>query len=609
MVLYATPQGLWVGSDGTKFGREDHAGIGFAPLDPGPTPDTTRPNTFIDSGPSGSVTDTSATFSFSANEPSTFQCRLDGAAFAPCTSPTSYANLTAGSHTFQVAATDGSFNVDASPAERTWTVVAAASNLVGNPGFEVDTSGWKGDAAANTLSRVAGGHSGGWAAEVSNTVAGGNCGLDDKPSWVSFTQAGPYTVSIWARSDTPGLTLKLRVREYVSGVLQGSVVHVDGADLVVATGDGGLHAGRAGMSSLDFEAFTSQLARRRVLPGRRRIHHPLSREPLPPPGAGSGLGRTGRRTWSRRRRVRGMTLPQVPSVDDAHPNALVERRRPRRVLRIDADQRPPEPPTRERRERAAEKGRRDPAAPVGRKDAEVVHPAAVARDARGEGPDRLARLPTPAARASGHSSGSLVSSSTHVSNGPGRWKPQSSANASTKTAWIAARSRLGSIPPISMPSGEPPGSAPRSRVDLHVPEVADRSQAAGLEDRGRRVVSGVDRVTESRVRTPGQHLSGPPLDPIEERGSEAPASVRRMHDPQGLHHVRPVAHGVSVGDDRTCLVDDDPGIGGEVETGAAPPVPQEVCVQDDLACAVEVLGDQHVGHGAEVVMERGSEPV
>ena len=204
MVLEATPQGLWVGSDGSSFGREDHAGIGFAPLNPGPTPDTTRPNTFIDSGPSGSVIDTSATFGFSATEPSTFMCRLDGGPFAPCTSPVSYANLTAGSHTFQVAATDGSYNVDASPAERSWTVLESGSDLIGNPGFEVDTSGWKGDASTNTLSRVAGGHSGGWAAEVSNTQAGANCGLDDQPSWVGLTQTGTYTASIWARSDTPG---------------------------------------------------------------------------------------------------------------------------------------------------------------------------------------------------------------------------------------------------------------------------------------------------------------------------------------------------------------------------------------------------------------------
>jgi len=253
MVLYATPQGLWVGSDGTEFGHEPHNGIGFAPLDPGH--DTTRPNTFIDSGPSGTVTDTSATFSFSASEPSTFLCRLDSDAYAPCTSPTSYANLTAASHTFQVAAIDGSYNVDFTPAVRTWTVAGTATNLVGNPGFEVDTSGWKGDATANTVNRVGGGNSGGWAAEISNSVAGGSCGLDDKPSWVSFTQAGPYTASIWARSDTSG-TLKLRVREYAGGVLQGSVVQsmalTSSWQQVTA-----IYTPVTPGSNLDFEAFTS----------------------------------------------------------------------------------------------------------------------------------------------------------------------------------------------------------------------------------------------------------------------------------------------------------------------------------------------------------------
>ena len=220
MVLFATPEGLWVGSDGARFGREDHAGIGFAPLELGPT-DTTRPNTFIDSGPSGSVVDTSATFTFSANEPSTFQCRLDGGAFAPCTSPTSYTDLTVGSHTFEVVATDSSSNVDNSPATQSWTVLDPSDDLILNPGFEVDTAGWRGDVSANSLSRVPGGHSGSWAVEVSNATAGGRCGLDDKPNWVTTTQAGVYTTSIWVRSDTPGSTVMLRVREYVGGAKQG----------------------------------------------------------------------------------------------------------------------------------------------------------------------------------------------------------------------------------------------------------------------------------------------------------------------------------------------------------------------------------------------------
>ena len=224
MVLFATPDGLWVGSDGERFGREDHVGIGFAPLDLSPTPDTNRPDTFIDSGPSGSLSGTSATFSFSASETSTFQCGLDGAAFAPCTSPVSYDNLDVGPHTFRVFATDSSYNSDATPAEQSWTVVALGSELVGNPGFELDTSGWRGDASANTLARVAGGHSGGWAVEVSNTAAGGECGIDDSPNWISSTEYGTYTASIWARSDTPNLSLKLRVREYSNGVKQGTVI-------------------------------------------------------------------------------------------------------------------------------------------------------------------------------------------------------------------------------------------------------------------------------------------------------------------------------------------------------------------------------------------------
>ncbi|HWC71197.1 MAG TPA: hypothetical protein VG993_08560, partial [Actinomycetota bacterium] len=256
MVLYATPAGLWVGSDGARFGREDHAGIGFAPLEGGSSPDTTPPNTFIDSGPSGSVTDTSATFSFSASEPSTFQCRLDGGAFAPCTSPASYSSLSTGSHTFQVVATDGSFNVDASPAERSWTVLDTGSNLIGNPGFEMDTSGWKGEVSTNTLTRIAGGHSGGWAAEIANTVAG-NCGLDDKPSWVSATQAGAYTASIWVRSDTPGLTLKLRVREYVGGALQGSVVKSVALTSSWQQVTSNYTPVAPGQSSLDYEVFTT----------------------------------------------------------------------------------------------------------------------------------------------------------------------------------------------------------------------------------------------------------------------------------------------------------------------------------------------------------------
>ena len=87
--------------------------------------DAQSPQTTIDSGPSGTITATSATFAFSSSEAdSTFECRLDAAAFAPCTSPRALNGLGVGGHTFQVRATDAAGNTDATPATRSFTVAA-----------------------------------------------------------------------------------------------------------------------------------------------------------------------------------------------------------------------------------------------------------------------------------------------------------------------------------------------------------------------------------------------------------------------------------------------------------------------------------------------------
>jgi hypothetical protein len=85
--------------------------------------DNIPPETGIDSGPSGTVNATSASFDFSSTEPdSAFECALDGAAFSRCTSPQNYTGLSDGSHTFQVRAIDAAGNTDTTPATRTWTV-------------------------------------------------------------------------------------------------------------------------------------------------------------------------------------------------------------------------------------------------------------------------------------------------------------------------------------------------------------------------------------------------------------------------------------------------------------------------------------------------------
>jgi hypothetical protein len=87
--------------------------------------DTTPPETTITSGPSGSVSGTTATFEFFSNEAgSTFRCKLVGqdSTRTTCTSPKTYTNLTAGTkYTFKVWATDAAGNIDPTPATRTFT--------------------------------------------------------------------------------------------------------------------------------------------------------------------------------------------------------------------------------------------------------------------------------------------------------------------------------------------------------------------------------------------------------------------------------------------------------------------------------------------------------
>jgi Bacterial Ig domain/Bacterial Ig-like domain len=88
----------------------------------GPT-DTTPPDTTITAGPSGPTNDTTPTFSFNADQAgSTFACRVDGAAYATCTSPWTTAALTAGGHSVSVRATDPAGNTDQTPATRAFSI-------------------------------------------------------------------------------------------------------------------------------------------------------------------------------------------------------------------------------------------------------------------------------------------------------------------------------------------------------------------------------------------------------------------------------------------------------------------------------------------------------
>ena len=105
----------------------------------------------------------------------------------------------------------------------TVTVNPASQDLVGNPGFETDTTGWStsGSDAGVTLTRVSGGHSGGWSGLVANGGSGtaATCKMQDAPNWVTTTSAGNYTGSMWVRADSPGATLTIKLREYNASTL------------------------------------------------------------------------------------------------------------------------------------------------------------------------------------------------------------------------------------------------------------------------------------------------------------------------------------------------------------------------------------------------------
>src|SRR5262245_10753651 len=94
--------------------------------------DGTAPVVSLGSHPSDPSNDASPSFQFSANEAAAFECKLDAAAFAPCTSPKTY-NAGDGAHTFTVRATDAAGNTG--QASYGWTIdtVAPAAAITQKP--------------------------------------------------------------------------------------------------------------------------------------------------------------------------------------------------------------------------------------------------------------------------------------------------------------------------------------------------------------------------------------------------------------------------------------------------------------------------------------------
>lgn len=113
---------------------------------PAPTPvlsDTTPPDTSLSGGPTGNVTELTATFGLVSTEAgSSFDCRLDGSVWAPCTDPVSLSSLSLGSHTFEARARGSAGNVDPSPASRTWSIKRARGRLKTATSASASAASW-----------------------------------------------------------------------------------------------------------------------------------------------------------------------------------------------------------------------------------------------------------------------------------------------------------------------------------------------------------------------------------------------------------------------------------------------------------------------------------
>ena len=164
------------------------------------TPDGTAPDTSITGGPSGVITTSSATMTWTGTDDATVTANLQYAyrlhplessfsAFGAATSR-SYANLANGTYTFHVKARDQVGNEDQSPDTRTFTVSAAEGEIV------VDNAAVGVQDARRTFAGV-------WCVSSSAGFFGSeslyNCGSSaDRYRWTpNLVNAGSYEVYIW----------------------------------------------------------------------------------------------------------------------------------------------------------------------------------------------------------------------------------------------------------------------------------------------------------------------------------------------------------------------------------------------------------------------------
>jgi parallel beta-helix repeat protein len=142
-----------------------------------------------------------------------------------------------GTYTVTFTVTNSLGLADPTPDSLVITVVAADQNLVGNPSFETDTSGWMPYPTADTvIERVPGGQEGAFALEVRSAGDMAPFGINDSPNWVGSTGAAGtrYRLTAWVRAEASSGQARIRVREYLNGVQVGTATYSPFVPLTLA---------------------------------------------------------------------------------------------------------------------------------------------------------------------------------------------------------------------------------------------------------------------------------------------------------------------------------------------------------------------------------------
>jgi hypothetical protein len=163
------------------------------------TIDTTAPTATITAHPTDPTTSTSASFSFSGNDPTSggvssgvdhFLCKLDAGAFSICTSPDSLTGLATGSHTFQVEAVDVAGN--------TGTLVSFTWNVVSQFGVTFNAVDTNSNSLSGTVSATIVTYTGTQGGTVHSNVSLTSSGLGtpilfDAGTTVTYTYSSPVS--------------------------------------------------------------------------------------------------------------------------------------------------------------------------------------------------------------------------------------------------------------------------------------------------------------------------------------------------------------------------------------------------------------------------------